>query len=80
MADDRTYNGPENVEVLITYSDPDIEAAGLGYAHQGDAGCDLRCVQGFELKPFERALVPTGYLLRCLKAMSGWSIPVQAWP
>lgn len=60
MTDDRTYNGPENVEVLITYSDPDIEAAGLGYAHQGDAGCDLRCVQGFELKPFERALVPTG--------------------
>ena len=42
MADDRTYSGPENVEVLITYSDPDIEAAGLGYAHQGDSGLAVK--------------------------------------
>lgn len=30
------------------------------YAHPGDAGLDLRAAQGFEIKPGDRALVPTG--------------------
>jgi dUTP pyrophosphatase len=31
-----------------------------GYAHPGDAGADLSCVEGVTLAPGERALVPTG--------------------
>lgn len=30
------------------------------YAHHGDAGADLSCVEGVTLAPGERALVPTG--------------------
>ena len=30
------------------------------YAHPGDAGADLSCVEGVTLAPGERALVPTG--------------------
>lgn len=60
MAYDDTYNEPENAEVLITYLDSRVEELGVRYAHAGDAGCDLRCRQDFNLQPFERALIPTG--------------------
>ena len=64
MAYDDTYTGPEQVEVLIKYLDDgtDSQAAmeHLSYANEGDAGADLRTTQDVTLRPFERALVPTG--------------------
>ncbi|PST47126.1 dUTP diphosphatase [Bifidobacterium callitrichos] len=62
MTFDPAYNEPENTEVLVKPVDPDqpSELAALGYAHAGDAGADLRAAESFDLKPFERALVPTG--------------------
>lgn len=64
MAYDDTYTGPEQVEVLIKYlnDETDSQAAmeHLSYAHVGDAGADLRTTQDVTLRPFERALVPTG--------------------
>lgn len=64
MAYDDTYTGPEQVEVLIKYlndgTDSQAAMERLSYAHAGDAGADLRTTQDVTLRPFERALVPTG--------------------
>ncbi|MFU0663507.1 dUTP diphosphatase [Gardnerella vaginalis] len=61
MAYDETYTGPEQVEVLIKYLDEETSTTKpLCYAHAGDAGADLRTTEDFTLRPFERALVPTG--------------------
>ena len=59
MAFDEAYNEPENVEVLVKSLDPGHPAE-LYYAHAGDAGADLRTTEEVTLKPFQRALVPTG--------------------
>ncbi|WEV63497.1 dUTP diphosphatase [Bifidobacterium sp. ESL0732] len=59
MAYAESYNEPENVEVLLK-ADPDGNVPSLRYAHAGDAGADLSTTEEIELKPFERALVPTG--------------------
>ncbi|KAA8820066.1 dUTP diphosphatase [Bifidobacterium vespertilionis] len=59
MAFDETYNEPEHTEVLVKALRDDV-AADLHYAHAGDAGADLKTAEDFELKPFQRALVPTG--------------------
>ncbi|WEV73470.1 dUTP diphosphatase [Bifidobacterium sp. ESL0798] len=59
MAYAESYNEPENVEVLLK-ADADGNVPALRYAHAGDAGADLTCTRDVELKPFERALVPTG--------------------
>lgn len=48
-----------NVEVLVKSLDPG-QPAQLHYAHAGDAGADLRTTEEVTLKPFQRALVPTG--------------------
>lgn len=63
MPGNQTYEGAEKLDVLITYLDPKVREAGLNYAHEGDAGCDLRCRLDFDLAPFERTLVPTGISL-----------------
>lgn len=64
MAYDDTYTGPEQVEVLIKYlndgTDSQAAMEHLSYANAGDAGADLRTTQDVTLRPFERALVPTG--------------------
>lgn len=61
MAYDETYTGPEQVEVLIKYLDDETSTLQpLCCAHAGDAGADLRTTQDFTLRPFQRALVPTG--------------------
>lgn len=62
MAYDEAYNEPEQVEVLIQ-ADADGVSPALHYAHAGDAGADLTCTCEVTLKPFERALVPTGVSL-----------------
>ena len=59
MAFDEAYNEPENVEVLVKSLDPDHPVE-LYYAHAGDAGADLHTTEEVTLKPFQRALVPTG--------------------
>ncbi|PJM72566.1 dUTP diphosphatase [Bifidobacterium primatium] len=58
MAFDESYDGPENVEVLVRSLDGG--PATLHYAHAGDAGADLITTVDVELAPFQRALVPTG--------------------
>ena len=47
-----------DVDVLIQRLDPGIPLP--AYAHPGDAGADLCTTVDVELKPGERALVPTG--------------------
>lgn len=46
------------VRVLLMQLDPDLPPP--GYAHDGDAGADLRSTVDLRLLPGERALVPTG--------------------
>ncbi|CBG69517.1 MULTISPECIES: dUTP diphosphatase [Streptomyces] len=53
MSDGRTP-----VDVLIRRVDPDVPLP--DYARPGDAGADLRTTQSRELKPGERAVLPTG--------------------
>ena len=66
MALDEAYNEPENVEVLVKSLDPgqpaQLHAGALQGAllAAGDAGADLRTTEEVTLKPFQRALVPTG--------------------
>lgn len=45
------------------------------YAHEGDAGLDLRSVEALTLKPFERALVPCGFALAIPEGYAGLVIP-----
>ena len=62
MGFDESYNEPERTEVLIKAVVPGqaAELTQLHYAHAGDAGADLKTAEAFDLKPFERRLVPTG--------------------
>ena len=46
------------LDVLIRRVDPDVPLP--AYAHPGDAGADLRTTESRELKPGERAVLPTG--------------------
>ena len=46
------------LEVQVTRLDPDVPLP--GYAHPGDAGCDLVTTVDVALAPGQRALVPTG--------------------
>ena len=44
-------------------------------AHAGDAGYDLRCVEGFELAPGARAVVPTGVAIALPEGHAGLVVP-----
>ncbi|MCF6522792.1 dUTP diphosphatase [Streptomyces sp. JJ36] len=46
------------VDVLIRRLDPEVPLP--GYAHPGDAGCDLVTTERAELAPGERTVLPTG--------------------
>ncbi|MEE8725238.1 MAG: dUTP diphosphatase [Bifidobacterium crudilactis] len=59
MAYDEDYDEAENVEVLVKALHGE-QSAQLWYVHEGDAGADLRAAEDVTLRPFERALVPTG--------------------
>ncbi|WP_037672318.1 dUTP diphosphatase [Streptomyces griseus] len=50
--------GREQVNVLIRRVDPEVPLP--AYAHPGDAGADLRTTERCELRPGERAVLPTG--------------------
>lgn len=45
------------------------------YAHPGDAGLDLYAAQEVVLKPFERALVPTGIKIAIPRGYAGFVQP-----
>ena len=44
----------------VRFKKLDPRAADLEYAHDGDAGFDFRCLEGFTLEPGERRSVGTG--------------------
>lgn len=53
-----------------------VEGASVpSYAYSGDAGMDLRAIEHFELKPFERALVPTGLAIAIPEGYAGFVQP-----
>jgi dUTP pyrophosphatase len=41
----------------------------------GDAGYDLRCLEGFELRPGERRMVPTGVAIALPPGFAGLVVP-----
>ena len=45
------------------------------YAHNGDAGCDLRSTVDVELAPGERSLVPTGVAIAIPEGHAGFVQP-----
>jgi dUTP pyrophosphatase len=45
------------------------------YAHEGDAGLDLRAAISTDLKPFERMLVPCGIAVEIPTGYAGFVIP-----
>lgn len=51
------------------------DAALPTYAHPGDAGCDLRAVEGCELAPGERAAVKTGIAVAIPEGWAGLVLP-----
>ncbi|KFI68646.1 dUTP diphosphatase [Bifidobacterium magnum] len=59
MAFDEAYCEPEQIEVLVQSVDGSSQQT-LQYMHAGDAGADLVTTCDVTLRPFERALVPTG--------------------
>ena len=52
---------------------PDLEAPSCAYA--GDAGVDLRATCDFELKPFERKLIPSGIAIALPEGYAGFVMP-----
>ena len=44
-------------------------------AYEGDAGIDLRSIEHIVLKPFERALVPTGLAVAIPEGYAGFVLP-----
>lgn len=79
MAFDETYNEPESTEVLVKSLDPEHPAQ-LHYAHAGDAGADLITTVDVTLKPFERALVPTGVAIALPAGYVALVHPRSGWP
>ena len=45
------------------------------YAHEGDAGLDLRSTEALTLEPFQRALVPCGMAIAIPEGHAGLVIP-----
>jgi dUTP pyrophosphatase len=66
---DEADGGPvtEMIELPVVRTDPDLPLP--SYAHDGDAGLDLRAAADVEVAPRERVAVPTG--LR-VAVPSGW--------
>lgn len=44
-------------------------------AYSGDAGIDLRATEAMVLKPFERALIPTGLAMAIPEGYAGFVLP-----
>ena len=61
------------IEVPFTANDNTIAAP--SYAHDGDAGIDLRSTIDYVIQPFERALIPTGLSFAIPEGYAGLVIP-----
>lgn len=61
------------ITVPIKRLDP--EAVIPSYAYEGDAGLDLRALESLVLKPFERALIPTGLAIAIPEGYAGFVQP-----
>lgn len=61
------------VSVSIKRLDPEVELP--AYAHEGDAGLDLRANETVEIVPYERALVPTGLAIALPDGYAGFVQP-----
>ncbi|MBR5259933.1 MAG: dUTP diphosphatase [Eggerthellaceae bacterium] len=62
-----------NLNVHIKMLDCDMEVP--AYAHEGDAGLDLRSTIDFSLKPGERKLIPCGFAIAIPEGYAGLVIP-----
>jgi dUTP pyrophosphatase len=61
------------VRLLVKRLDPGLPLP--AYAHEGDAGLDLRAANGLELEPLTRALVPTGIAVAIPEGYAGFVQP-----
>lgn len=61
------------MDVSIAMLDPSLPAP--AYAHEGDAGLDLRAAEGGVLNPGERATVPCGFAMAIPEGYAGLVIP-----
>jgi dUTP pyrophosphatase len=73
MSPESTTDLSATVEVLLRRLDPDLPVP--AYAHDGDAGADLVCAVDIELKPGERAVVPTGTAIALPPGYAGFVHP-----
>lgn len=64
---------PENIVVPIKKLVDDLPIP--SYAYAGDAGVDLRAAESFDLKPFERRLVPAGIAIALPRGYAGFVMP-----
>jgi dUTP pyrophosphatase len=65
--------GQDRVDVLFRRLHADAQLP--DYAHPGDAGADLRCLEAFSLAPGERRLVGTGVALALPEGYAGFVHP-----
>jgi dUTP pyrophosphatase len=63
----------EPLRIPVKRIDPDMPLP--SYAHEGDAGLDLRTAEDAELKPGERAIVPTGIAVAIPDGYAGFVQP-----
>lgn len=63
----------EPLRIPVKRLDPDVPLP--SYAHEGDAGLDLRAAEGVDLKPGERAVVPTGIAVAIPEGYAGFVQP-----
>lgn len=63
----------ERLQLAIRRIDPDLPLP--CYAHEGDAGLDLRAVHDLTIPPLGRALVPTGFAIAIPAGYAGFVQP-----
>ncbi len=61
------------IDIKIKLIDPGMPAP--VYAHQGDAGCDLRSAADVTLEPGQRSMVPTGLAIALPDGYAGFVQP-----
>ncbi len=62
-------------EIMVPLRKLDEGMPAPEYAYPGDAGVDLRSTESFDLKPFERKLVPTGIAVALPRGYAGFVMP-----
>jgi len=67
--------GQSQPGLIVSFKRIHPEAGVPEYAHDGDAGCDLRSMCDLELRPGERAIVPTGIAMSIPEGYAGFVQP-----